>query len=255
MVCYNCSMEGTIDFKRYVDLFNKGIPIKRLKPLKNQTYKVFANSNADIRVIDREKCLKEIAYCSQIKYFTADSKNASHRFIYALPIQSPNGTYVGFIYRTMFDKNYSSVFKPFKDFSKKVPYMYGFHRDFHDYDRHTTCMPIVVCEGIKDALMFKHIYPYVLSCNTSSLGLNAHVIANITDKVILAYDNDSTGYDSTKKDKRTLTSLGCSVDVLKYDDGFKDVSDYVDHPQELRAIQQQLKDRIDGLVYGYTLAV
>lgn len=245
------------DFKDYVRLFNRGVSIKDLNPLENQTYRVLSLANVDVRIIDRDNArdlLTNAGGCHQLKYFTTDSPKASHRYFYAIPIQAPSGDYVGFIYRTLFDKNYSSVNKPFADRTKKVPYMFGFYKDFDNYDRHTKCMPIVVCESAKDAILFKKFYPYVLANNTSRLGVSAHVLANITDKILLAYDNDSTGHQSTKVDKKILNGLGCSVDILKYDDGFKDLSDYIDHPQELRAIRTQLKNRIKGLMYGTTMA-
>jgi hypothetical protein len=125
--------------------------------------------------------------------------------------------------------------------------------DFKNYDRHTTCMPILVCEGAKDALMLKRIYPYTLAVGTARLGISAHILSNITDKIILAYDNDETGSQSTPWDRKTLTNLGCSVDVLKYHDGFKDASDYVDHPEEYEELKQQLKLRVKGLLTGCTL--
>lgn len=117
-----------------------------------------------------------------------------------------------------------------------------------------TCMPIIVCEGIKDAIMLKHMYPYVVSNNGSSLGLNAHVLSNITDKILLAYDNDKTGERQAPIDKNILTKLGCSVDILKFDEGYKDAADYFNHPTELKALKTQITQRIKGLIYGVTLA-
>ena len=120
-------------------------------------------------------------------------------------------------------------------------------------------MPIVVCEGVKDAIVLKKFYPYVLSNNTSALRLNANVIANITDKVILAYDNDETGHREAPKDKKKLAKLGCSVDLLKYDNwkenGLKDAAEHINHPKELKQLREQLKLRVKGLINGVTLAV
>ena len=116
-------------------------------------------------------------------------------------------------------------------------------------------MPILVCEGAKDAIVLKKMYPYTVSCNTSSLGINTHILANITDKVLLAYDNDPTGAEKIKQDKKTLVKLGCSVDSLQYADGFKDAADYVSHPQEISDLRQQIKNKINGLIFGVTLSV
>ena len=37
----------------------------------------------------------------------------------------------------------------------------------------------------------KQFYPYTVSINTSSMGLNAYVLINLSNKFVLAYDNDT----------------------------------------------------------------
>lgn len=254
-----------LQFGNYIKLHESGKNIREMSPLKNPTYRVLVKSNIDIRVIDRDSVYSlvtgsrtndgYIRGCEKLSFFLLDKKNVSHRYFYSIPIQTPSGEYVGFIYRTLFDKAYASVFRPFSDKNKKVPYMFGFFKDFQQFNRHTKCMPIVVCEGAKDAIMLKQFYPYTLSNNTSSLGMSSHVLANITDKILLAYDNDDTGRECIASDRKYLTRLGCSVDVLKYHDGFKDMADYIDHPQELREIRSQLKNKLNGLIYGTVMSV
>lgn len=247
---------ANINFNNFIEWYKNSPSIKTLKPLKNQTYKVLRSSNVDVRVLNRDDMFKYLTDTdrSKLNHFTIDT-NKSHKYFYAIPVQTPDGTIVGFIYRTLLDKTYASIYRPFEDNSKKVPYMFGFYNDFKNFDRHTTCMPILVCEGAKDAIILKKVYPYTLACNTSSLGINTHVLANITDKVLLAYDNDTTGAEQLKQDKRTLVELGCSVDCVKYDEGFKDAADYVGHPQEYSSLSKQIKNKLRGLVYGVTLSV
>lgn len=244
--------QSTFNFDDFIEVYRRGVSVKKLNPLKNQTYNILVKSNVDVRVVDRNNIndLLTESRCKRLRHMTVDSPTSSHRYFYVIPLQSPNGTYVGFIYRTLFDSCYNTVLRPFNDPMKKVPYMFGFYRDFDNYDRHTFSMPIVVCEGAKDAMVLKHFYPYVLANNTSRLGVNAQVLANITDKVLLAYDNDSTGQLSSKVDSRELAKLGCSADILKLDDGFKDIADYVERPQELRKLRDRFLKKIQGLKYG-----
>lgn len=252
---YTVSMEfNKLNFDDYIKLHESGRSIKQMSPLANETYKVFAMAKVDIRVVDREKSLSHLSKCEKLLHFSTPNKKSDNRYFYSIPIQTPNGTYVGFIYRALFSHDYASVYKPFTDESKKVPYMFGFFEDFQNYDRHTTCMPIVVCEGVKDAIVLKRFYPYVLSNNTSALRLNADVLANVTDKVLLAYDNDETGRTSAYKDKKRLSALGCSVDILNYGN-HKDAGEFIDHPKDLKLLREQLKLRIKGLIHGVTLAV
>lgn len=245
--------QSKLNFKDYIELHKSGRSIRDLSPLDNETYKVFISSNIDIRVIDRDQSYSLLVKTEKLKHFTTDKDGISNRYFYSIPVQSPSGDYVGFIYRALFGHDYASIYRPFENKVKRVPYMFGFFNDFQNYDRHTMCMPIVVCEGVKDAIVLKRFYPYVLSNNTSALRVNANILANITDKVILAYDNDETGRKEIQKDKRKLANLGCSVDTLQYT--FKDAGEYINHPKELKELREQLKLKVKGLVKGVTLAV
>lgn len=245
--------QSKLNFKDYIELHKSGRSIRDLSPLDNETYKVFISSNTDIRVIDRDQSYSLLVKTEKLKHFTTDKDGISNRYFYSIPVQSPSGDYVGFIYRALFGHDYASIYRPFENKVKRVPYMFGFFNDFQNYDRHTMCMPIVVCEGVKDAIVLKRFYPYVLSNNTSALRVNANILANITDKVILAYDNDETGRKEIQKDKRKLANLGCSVDTLQYT--FKDAGEYINHPKELKELREQLKLKVKGLVKGVTLAV
>lgn len=245
--------QSKLNFKDYIELHKSGRSIRDLSPLDNETYKVFISSNIDIRVIDRDQSYSLLVKTEKLKHFTTDKDGISNRYFYSIPVQSPSGDYVGFIYRALFGHDYASIYRPFENKVKRVPYMFGFFNDFQNYDRHTMCMPIVVCEGVKDAIVLKRFYPYVLSNNTSALRVNANILANITNKVILAYDNDETGRKEIQKDKRKLANLGCSVDTLQYT--FKDAGEYINHPKELKELREQLKLKVKGLVKGVTLAV
>lgn len=249
---------ATIDFDNFIKWYENSPSIKLMKPLKNATYKVLASATSvDIRVLDRNDMFKYLSDNdrTKINHITIDVNGKSHKHLYAIPVQTPNGTIVGFIYRTVFDKTYASIYRPFTDNTKKVPYMFGFFKDFDTYNGHKHCMPIMVCEGAKDAIILKKIYPYTVACNTSSLGISTHVLANVTDKILLAYDNDETGHSQIKKDKRALVNLGCSVDTVKYDDNFKDAGDYIGHPQEYSSLRKQIRNKLRGLIYGVTLSV
>lgn len=245
--------QDKINFDDFIALHKRGVSIKKMRPLNNATYKVFSSSNVDIRVLDRDVNYDLIVKTEKLKHFSTDEGTISNKYFYSIPVQAPSGDYVGFIYRSLFGHNYASIYRPFNDKVKKVPFMFGFFNDFKNYDRHTMCMPIVVCEGAKDAMVLKKFYPYVLSNNTSSLRVNANVLANITDKIILAYDNDETGLEQTPKDRLKLARLGCSVDVMQFK--YKDAGEYINHPEDLPELRQQLKLRVKGLLEGVTLTV
>ena len=95
--------------------------------------------------------------------------------------------------------------------------------------------------------MLKQIYPYVLANNTSSMGVNAQVLRNISNKFLLAYDNDESGQEGIKRDKRTLRNLGAYVESLQLHDGFKDCADYLDYPNKFSELKDQVKRKIRKL--------
>jgi DNA primase len=233
----------------YLALYNTGVSIHSIKPLKNQTYRILRLSNTDIRVIDRDKNYSNLTTLKKIRHFTKDSNGNSNKYFYMIPLQTPKGTIVGFILRSVLGKSYAQT-PCFLPYSQKISHMYGFYKEFQKYDSHKTCKPLVICEGLKDCILVKRIYPYVLSNNTSTLGLNAQVLRNLSNKFLLVYDNDDTGRDSSKSDKALLMSMGCSVDTLKIDDGFKDCSDYIEEPRMLNAFKNRLIKKINGLENG-----
>jgi DNA primase len=246
--------EQEIDITKYIELYDLGISIKNIKPVKNQTYKILMLSNSDIRVVDREKVYKKLLTLEKMKHFTIDTKDFSNRYFYMIPLQTPKGTIVGFVLRSVYGKTYNTICRTSNTVDHKVPYMYGFYKDFERIDNHKNCMPIVICEGLKDCIVMKKIYPYVLANNTSQLGINASILRNISNKFILVYDNDDTGIPATKSDKEMLRSMGCYVDSVQIENDlvnnieYKDVSDLLSDPLRFKKFKRELVKKINYLI-------
>lgn len=232
-----------VDIEKYIELYNKSVSIDQLKPLLNQTYKVFKNSGVDIRVTNRTQVYEDPMSFQKIKHFVS-----KHQYFYMIPVTTIKGTIVGFILRNVVGKSdYSTVSRTFPDYMKQVPLMFGFDKSFQNYDEAAKPYPIIVCEGCKDCLTLKRFYPYVVANNTSSMGLNAPILRNISNRFILAYDNDQAGQEGIIRDKNSLRKLGAFVLTLELDDGFKDCADYLDHPVELKNLLRQIKRHLATL--------
>lgn len=238
-----------VNIQDYIDLYNKSIPIEKVKPLKGQTFKIFRFSHAGVRIANRNLTYENPQAYQKLKYFILKNE-----YFYMVPMTTVIGTIVGFIIRGVFTSDYSTITKAFDSFKSQVPIMYGFDKKFADYDKGTKCYPIIVCEGCKDALTLKRIYPYVLANNTSSMGTNAHVLRNISDKFFLAYDNDSAGKEGMDKDKGILRAMGAYVDSLVLPEGVKDCTDYIIDPvtgkaskENFEKLKQQLKRKLNKL--------
>ena len=86
----------------------------------------------------------------------------------------------------------------------------------------------------------KQFYPYTVSINTSSMGLNAYVLINLSNKFVLAYDNDKAGQEGIERDKKVLRNLGAQVVSLELDNNLKDCAQYLDYPEKIPKLKEEL---------------
>jgi hypothetical protein len=236
-------MAEPVNIQDYIELYEKGLKLSQIKPLKNQTYKIFKASGIDIRIIRRDKTYYKADAYSKIKHFTVNNE-----YFYMIPVTTIKETIVGFILRGVNGSDYSTVSRDFSDNKKRVPLMFGFNKNFKNFENYKTCPPIVLCEGSKDCIFMKQFYPYTLAINTSSMGLNAQVLINLSNKFILAYDNDKAGQEGIMRDKRTFRSLGAQVTALELDKAkdengkflIKDCSDYIKYPEKIPKLKEEL---------------
>lgn len=236
-----------VDIEDYKQLYEQGLRLDQIKPLKNQTYKIFKASGLDIRIVHRSKTYANSLAYTKIKYFIKDNE-----YFYMIPVTTIKETIVGFILRGVLKSDYSTVSREFKDPIKKVPLMFGFNKKFSKFESYKECYPIVICEGSKDCIFLKQFYPYTVAINTSSMGLNAQVLINMSNKFVLAYDNDKSGQEGIERDKKVLRSLGAQVASLELDQSkdengkfiIKDCADYIKHPNKIENLRRELRYKL-----------
>ena len=230
-----------LDIKDYIKLYESGFTLDKIKPLRNQTYAVFSRNTDKVRIVSRKEVYKNPLAFQKIKHFVNNNE-----YFYMVPIETINETIVGFIIRGVLTGDYTTISRVFNDPAHQIRLLYGFDKRFKQYEEGKKCYPIIVCEGCKDCLTLKKIYPYVLANNTSSMGVNAHVLRNITDKFLLAYDNDSAGQEGIKKDKEVLRNVGAFVDSIKLPEGIKDCTDYIytKYGEFVRSNYDSLKEQV-----------
>lgn len=235
-----------VNIEDYIELYNEGLKLDKFKPMKNSTYKLFRSCKTDIRIVHRSKTYNKPQAYSKIKYFIKDNE-----YFYMIPITTVKEKIVGFILRGVLASNYSTIYREFSDSKYQIPLMFGFDKSFQDYDakskKYGKCLPIIVCEGSKDCLALKKIYPYVVANNTSSMGLNLPILRQISKSFLLAYDNDKAGKDGIKKDKEALRRTGAYVESLKLDDDLKDCADHLKYPEKFKALRDQIKKKVNTL--------
>lgn len=195
----------------FLNLYKQACSIKDLEPLEDLNYLLFLKkSGLDVKMVivkDHLELLHPIK--NHYSFFQ------KHPYIWMIPVSTPNNKILGFIMRGYADKEYRIIFD-----HEGVSPMYGWE-DFKNYSDE----PIVLTEGLKDAIWLKQYYPYVLSLNTSNITQsNLEILTKITNKMLLIYDNDDTGIPSIKKDIKMLEERNLNCDYILPDG--KDCAEY-----------------------------
>lgn len=255
-------LSNNLSFDNYILLYESGVDVKDILPIRSnnptvsETYKIFSLSNVSIKIINVKESYLHLIKLKKIEHFIKDlcskSRDKDNVYFYMIPIQTVLGTIVGFIFRSVFHlpglkRTYASVYSPFVDNIKKVPFMFGFYEDFKNFSKQDSCEPIVITEGVKDCIYLKQFYPYCLSNNTSKLGFNSYILRNLTDKIIIVYDNDTAGRESSFKEPYLLKKLGFYVERVPLDRDIKDPASYINYPTLENSFKHRLLRSINIL--------
>jgi 5S rRNA maturation endonuclease (ribonuclease M5) len=106
--------------------------------------------------------------------------------------------------------------------------MFGFH-EFGDYE---LGKPIILTEGTKDALVLQQVYPWTLAILSSGISLEGmQIVKHLTQKVILAFDNDvdkkkNVGADNAKLFEKKLQEINVRVKIMTPDSNYGDYGAY-----------------------------
>lgn len=142
--------------------------------------------------------------------------NANPRF-WLIPCAVP-GEFAGFVLRS-----FGTPKDPKRKFltyaPKEVRVWYGWEA-FEDY---RVGEPIIVTEGIKDALALRQYYPYVVACMGAAgvTRTSARILSKLTRKVVLAFDGDIAGAKGASKAAKVLAGeaveavAACAPPALK----------------------------------------
>lgn len=111
--------------------------------------------------------------------------------------------------------------------------------------------PLLIVEGNLDTDVMKQIYPYTLGALTSTLTRNhIQLLGHLTDKVILAFDNDDAGHQGIKSSINRLPNM--KVYEFNYKEDMKDAGDLIDllikSKEEYEFIFNIYRSRINMLI-------
>lgn len=215
--------------KQFIELYKHCKDASKLTKVNNEEKRVFSlkNEGLPIRFGCSKKLLDYIPQREALYDFWRDNK-----YFWIIPLEIlPNKVY-GYILRG-YNKDYS-VFR----ITNNLPVLFGLH-SFTDFDFNNP-QPIILTEGVKDALVLKTLYPYTISLNTAGLTINSiQVIASLSNKFILIYDNDKPGKEASERDTETLKDLGCkAISIIPT---FKDAGKYIDNPVQLKILYSNIR--------------
>lgn len=203
--------------EEFIKLYMKSVPVSKLGTMDDINYKTFIlKKGLPVTLVQTSKCVRELYPLKSFYGFFE-----KHPYFWMIPIANPSLRLNGFIIRGFAEKEYRTIF----DYGN-LPPMFGFE-DFKDFKLDK---PLIICEGVKDSIYLKTLYPYVLALNTSNItSANLEILSLITNKIIIAYDNDKTGISCSKVDRETLLSKGimCETVVPRH----KDCAEFVGNKQ------------------------
>ena len=232
--------------KDFIKLYKNSIPISGLVPEENENFKCFQlKTGLPVSMVIVKDTIK---YQYPIKTFWKYFEE--NPCFWMIPLATPSKKIIGFVLRGYDQKEYRTVFN-YKD---SVPPIFGWE-DFSDfsYDK-----PVVICEGVKDAIWLKQYYKYCLALNGSEITTsNLEIFKNVISKIVLCYDNDkdkekNVGKKSTNKEENRIhmiltTSTDWHVQHKVITPEHKDCAMFLDNSLGLDKFLNKLKFAIEDL--------
>lgn len=222
-------IEDLKHLKQFINLYKKCKPVTKITSFKNDESRAFSlkSKGMPIRFGKTSKLLDFIPEREGLYDFWKDND-----YFWIIPLEIKPDQVYGFALRG-FEKEYN-VFR----LTSNLPVLYGLY-DFEDFEVGKS-QPVILTEGIKDALVLKTIYPYTIALQTAGLTQNSlNFVQTLTNRVILCYDNDKAGREATKKDLEALRELGIRVIDVKL--RLKDAGEHNKYPMELKILSSNIR--------------
>lgn len=185
-----------------LNLYHNLVPIQKLKRQPTEEYLAFSaikgpppvlgDFNTHARFIDQD-----------LISFDFDS----NPIFWMIPLSTPSEQIYGFVFKSFAKKYFRSW---------RVPSPLGPAFGFSQFGDYQFDKPIILTEGIKDAAWVQLFYPYVLAGLTSAISKTiVQFVSSVTNKVVLALDNDDAGDTATEALRAAFRKSGVKVLVLK----------------------------------------
>ena len=174
---------------KFWDLYSVIPKVDRVKNLDTEEVKLYRlKSGLPVGIASTKDHLNYLPLITEYYDFFNQIK-----LFWVIPCDFPNerSCVSGFVLRGVFEKSYRTVKNP-----DDPQLVYG----FHNFQNFKLDDPIILTEGVKDALFISQYYPYVLSLLTTNLtDITLDIISKLTSTVIIAFDSDFEGFKASKR--------------------------------------------------------
>lgn len=224
--------------KKLINLYNHSVPINQLN-CNTVDYSIF-KSNSLIRFCDIKSNIKYTPVGLNKRVDAFNGFAYDNPYFWMIPLTTTKSDEIfGFVLKSYHQKAYRNIFC-----DENICSFYGFH-NFHNFKKG---YPIILTEGTKDCITISKIYPYTLACLTAGLGQDdLKCITNLTNKVILCYDNDEPGKKATNRDKEAIIKCGCMVNTIFYRG--KDPAENCNNIVGLEIIKNSIKSSLQSFAH------
>ena len=251
-------VQKRITFKELLYQITKTLPYDDLTRVLNEIYNM---GDASVKDIKRNKYLYFMnKYKTNYKFISASKLLISKLSLpeYLKDYLRTSGDSI-LIPNKINDTVYSLTFRNItgkKQFLKVGPTAHLFYGLGDLPEDFTYGIPIVIVEGNMDCDSIKQLYPYALATLTNSISANQiQILAYLTDKVIIAYDNDEAGKQGYWNAYNSLTKYGFKVKRFEHSRNVKDFGDMIEaqmtDPDMYEHLRHLYIKRLQELVNGF----
>jgi 5S rRNA maturation endonuclease (ribonuclease M5) len=213
------NVEKIYQLGKFYELYISGYDVKKIKPIDSEEYRAFKNyRGSPIRLIDSKK--SQLLLPNYPIFFDFFTENP---YFWMIPCEIPSSNseksrILGFYLRSYFNKTSKRKYFEFSA-SEKFPVLYGLS-DFHDFREGD---PIILVEGIKDALLLKKYYKYTISLLTNNVSTKVlYFLRNMTNKIIVSFDKDNQGLKGSKRSILSFKRVGINALDMTFTHNIKD---------------------------------
>lgn len=211
----------------FVELYKALPSIAKMKPSESPEFLAFRRKRGlPVKIGSVKKFLEKIPHDEAYYSFFQSAP-----IFWMVPCDTPTGKVYGFVLRSYHGKVYRVLSSP-----GSIQVVFG----FGGFERYKRDYPILVTEGTKDCIYLQTIYRFSLALLSTSLSNEiVKLLRSLTDRVIVAMDNDTMGRKRSGEMVEKLAAAG--IRAVELCPRLEDLGDYFVNDNYKQQLMEQLK--------------